>query len=89
MDARRRAGHPILAAISAGPAGRPRRWYARSSRGEEMTEASHDERALKTLARVLRGTLLVVPAVYGLVARNTHSPEYVAQLIDRLKAASA
>ena len=34
-------------------------------------------------------TLLVVPAVYGLVARNTHSPEYVAQLIDRLKAASA
>ena len=34
-------------------------------------------------------TLLVVPAVYGLVARNTHSPEYVAQLIDKLKAASA
>ena len=34
-------------------------------------------------------TLLVVPAVYGLVARNTHSPDYVAQLIDRLKAASA
>jgi multidrug efflux pump len=34
-------------------------------------------------------TLLVVPAVYGLVARNTHSPEYVAQLIDKLKGASA
>jgi multidrug efflux pump len=34
-------------------------------------------------------TLLVVPAVYGLVARNTHSPQYVAQLIDKLKAASA
>ena len=34
-------------------------------------------------------TLIVVPAVYGLVARNTHSPEYVAQLIDRLKAASS
>jgi multidrug efflux pump len=34
-------------------------------------------------------TLIVVPAVYGLVARNTHSPEYVAQLIDKLKAASA
>ena len=33
-------------------------------------------------------TLLVVPAVYGLIARNTHSPEYVAQLIDKLKAAS-
>ena len=31
-------------------------------------------------------TLLVVPAVYGLIARNTHSPEYVAQLIDKLKA---
>ena len=30
-------------------------------------------------------TLIVVPAVYGLVARNTHSPEYVAQLIDKLK----
>jgi multidrug efflux pump len=34
-------------------------------------------------------TLLVVPAAYGLIARNTHSPEYVAQLIDKLKAASA
>jgi multidrug efflux pump len=33
-------------------------------------------------------TLLVVPAVYGLIARNTHSPEYVAHMIDKLKAAS-
>jgi len=31
-------------------------------------------------------TLIVVPTVYALVARNTHSPEYVAQLIDKLKA---
>ena len=31
-------------------------------------------------------TLIVVPTVYTLVARNTHSPEYVAQLIDKLKA---
>jgi len=30
-------------------------------------------------------TLVVVPTVYGLVARNTHSPEYVAHLIERLK----
>jgi len=30
-------------------------------------------------------TLVVVPTVYGLVAKNTHSPEYVAHLIDRLK----
>ena len=30
-------------------------------------------------------TLVVVPTVYGLVARNTHSPEYVAHLIDKLK----
>ena len=29
-------------------------------------------------------TLVVVPAVYVLVARNTHSPEYVAQLIEKL-----
>ena len=29
-------------------------------------------------------TLVVVPSVYVLVARNTHSPEYVAQLIDKL-----
>ena len=31
-------------------------------------------------------TLVVVPAVYGLIARNSHSPEYVGQLIDKLKA---
>ena len=31
-------------------------------------------------------TLLVVPAVYSLVAKNTHSPEYVGQMIDKLKA---
>ncbi len=30
-------------------------------------------------------TLVVVPTVYALVARNTHSPEYVAHLIERLK----
>ncbi|MEJ2603645.1 MAG: efflux RND transporter permease subunit [Gammaproteobacteria bacterium] len=30
-------------------------------------------------------TLLVVPAVYTLVARNTRSPEYVGKLIDRLR----
>ncbi len=29
-------------------------------------------------------TLVVVPAVYSLIARNTHSPEYVAQLIEKL-----
>ena len=29
-------------------------------------------------------TLVVVPTVYGLVAKNTKSPEYVAQLIDKL-----
>ena len=29
-------------------------------------------------------TLIVVPTVYGLVARNTRSPQYVARLIDRL-----
>ena len=29
-------------------------------------------------------TLVVVPTVYGLVAKNTHSPEYVSQLIDKL-----
>ena len=32
-------------------------------------------------------TLVVVPTVYSLVARNTHSPEYVARLIDKLSAA--
>lgn len=31
-------------------------------------------------------TLIVVPTVYTLLARNTHSPEYVAQLIEKLKA---
>ena len=31
-------------------------------------------------------TLIVVPTVYGLVARNTRSPQYVARLIDRLSA---
>ncbi len=30
-------------------------------------------------------TLIVVPTVYALVARNTHSPEYVAHLIEKLK----
>jgi multidrug efflux pump len=30
-------------------------------------------------------TLIVVPTVYGLVARNTHSPEYVGHLIEKLK----
>ncbi len=29
-------------------------------------------------------TLIVVPTVYNLIARNTHSPQYVAQLIDKL-----
>ncbi|MEM8817896.1 MAG: efflux RND transporter permease subunit, partial [Pseudomonadota bacterium] len=29
-------------------------------------------------------TLLVVPTVYALLARNTRSPEYVSRLIDRL-----
>jgi len=29
-------------------------------------------------------TLFVVPALYTLLARNTRSPEYVSQLIDRL-----
>jgi multidrug efflux pump len=33
-------------------------------------------------------TLVVVPAVYVLVAKNTHSPEYVSQLIDKLASAS-
>jgi multidrug efflux pump len=30
-------------------------------------------------------TLYVVPVVYALVARNTRSPEYVSQLIDKLR----
>jgi len=29
-------------------------------------------------------TLVVVPAVYVLIAKNTHSPEYISQLIDKL-----
>jgi multidrug efflux pump len=29
-------------------------------------------------------TLIVVPTVYMLIAKNTHSPEYVSQLIDKL-----
>lgn len=29
-------------------------------------------------------TLVVVPTVYGLVAKNTHSPEYISHLIDKL-----
>jgi multidrug efflux pump len=31
-------------------------------------------------------TLVVVPTVYTLIARNTHSPEYVSHLIDKLAA---
>ena len=31
-------------------------------------------------------TLIVVPTVYSLLARNTHSPEYVARMIDKLSA---
>jgi len=34
-------------------------------------------------------TLVVVPCVYVLVARNTHSPQYIARAIDRLAAARA
>jgi multidrug efflux pump len=34
-------------------------------------------------------TLFVVPAVYALVARNTRSPEYMTQLIARLRGAAA
>jgi len=34
-------------------------------------------------------TLIVVPTVYALLARNTHSPEYVAQLIEKLRRAEA
>ncbi len=33
-------------------------------------------------------TLVVVPSVYVLIARNTHSPEYVARLIDKLSRSS-
>jgi multidrug efflux pump len=34
-------------------------------------------------------TLIVVPTVYALVAKNTHSPEYVSQVIEKLTAAAA
>ncbi len=30
-------------------------------------------------------TLLIVPAVYVLIAKNSHSPEYIAHLIDKLR----
>jgi len=33
-------------------------------------------------------TLLVVPAVYSLVARKSHSPEYISQMIEKLKKAA-
>jgi multidrug efflux pump len=33
-------------------------------------------------------TLYVVPVIYGYVARNTRSPEYIAHLIDRLRRAA-
>lgn len=34
-------------------------------------------------------TLIVVPAAYSLIARNTHSPEYIGQMIDKLRAADS
>ncbi len=34
-------------------------------------------------------TLIVVPVVYSLMARKSHSPEYIAQLIEKLKGAEA
>jgi hydrophobe/amphiphile efflux-1 (HAE1) family protein len=34
-------------------------------------------------------TLVVVPAVYSLLAKNTHSPEYVGHLIDKLTTGTA
>jgi len=34
-------------------------------------------------------TLIVVPTVYALVAKNTHSPEYVSHMIEKLTAAAA
>jgi multidrug efflux pump len=34
-------------------------------------------------------TLLVVPTVYALVARNTHSPEYVSHVIDKLRSSAS
>ena len=34
-------------------------------------------------------TLIVVPTVYSLVAKSTHSPEYVSQMIEKLKGEAA
>jgi multidrug efflux pump len=34
-------------------------------------------------------TLLVVPAVYSLVARKSHSPEYISRMVEKLKKAEA
>jgi multidrug efflux pump len=34
-------------------------------------------------------TLFVVPAVYALVARKSHSPEYIARMIEKLKLSEA
>jgi len=34
-------------------------------------------------------TLVVVPTVYGLIARNTHSPEYISKMIDKLSKSAA
>jgi len=34
-------------------------------------------------------TLIVVPTVYTLIARKSHSPEYIAQLIEKLKLSEA
>ena len=34
-------------------------------------------------------TLYVVPVVYGFVAKNTRSPEYISHLIDRLRSDSS
>jgi multidrug efflux pump len=34
-------------------------------------------------------TLIVVPAVYALIARKSHSPEYIAQMIEKLKRSEA
>jgi len=31
-------------------------------------------------------TLYVVPVIYAFIARNTHSPEYISQMIDKLRA---
>ena len=34
-------------------------------------------------------TLIVVPAVYALVARKSHSPQYIARMIEKLKLSEA